>query len=302
MATRKAPAKGKKTVTKKQHTPDYFPLDRSITLGVNGGSLVGNICHDTGKLLSIVNRRLYRQAKCYQVKLDLDVDITLATPTEVEVYALRNNWDVQRAVALAKQTFDDAHADERRIAGSNLARWNDFRIQNGVTTTFSDPCTYDQALALTVDDVGEHAWSSVDDAGTEKYFSLAPAVANTLNIFDEWIKSGRTSATPSTPITTVPYDGVNSDDNSDIEMANMGQDGNLPPYRETANADHWVKVATLYFRPTPDGVQRLSTGYFDAPLGLVVTKHNNSQANGSLKMTVKTGDYKGVHGTNMYQG
>jgi len=302
MATKKAPAKGKKrSVTKKQHTPDYYPVDRSIMVGVDGASLNGNVCHDTGKLLSIVNRRLYRQSKCYQVKLDLDPDVTLAAATEVEVYALRNNWDVQRAVALAKATYDEAHADERKIAGSNVARWNDFRVQNGITNIFSDPVTYDDSLALAVDNVGEHSFSTVDDAGTEKFFSCAPAVANTLNIFSEWIESGQVSTSPSTPQTTVPYAGVNSDDHSNIEMANLGQDGNSPPYRVTAQQDNWVKVATLYFRPAPDGMQRLSTGFFDAPLGLIVTKHNSSQSNGSLKLTVKSGDYKGVHAPSMFQ-
>jgi hypothetical protein len=68
MATKKSMSKTtkkpKKTVSKKQHSPDYYPIQRNIALGRDGGNLSGTTTVDAGKVLSIVNRRLYRYGKC----------------------------------------------------------------------------------------------------------------------------------------------------------------------------------------------------------------------------------------------
>ena len=78
-----------------------------MPLGVNGGTITGTMQSDAGRVLSQVNRRLYRFGNLYQIKLDLDIPgTTLATAVDIEVYALRNTWDVQRAFALAKKTYD----------------------------------------------------------------------------------------------------------------------------------------------------------------------------------------------------
>jgi len=303
MATKKAPAKGKKrSVTKKQHTPDYYPVQRMITLGRDGGTFSGALAGDTGKLLSIENRRLYRQGMLYQIKLDIDIDITVGVDTEVEVYALANNWDVQRAYALAKDVYDRAHADELSQTAVSKARWSDFRVENGLTTNEVDPVRYDNALAIVVKNDGEHEFSSVDKAGTDTTFTWGTAAASRLDILDEWIRSGQVSTDPSNISTTVPYDGVNTDELSNTEMENLQQDGNNPPYSTTSDSDPYVKVASLYFRPGATGMQRLSTGFFDAPCGIFVLKMNNALPNDSVKLTVKAGDYKGVHAQRMCQG
>ena len=303
VAKKSTPAR--KTVrSKKQHTPDYYPIQKRIALGVDGGSLNGLIVADVGKLLSISNRRLYRQARKYQVKVDLNPDVTLAAQTEVEVYALRNNWDVQRALALAKKTYDDAYEHELEASGSaQIARWRDFRTESGIAGALdADPVTYGSAtLALQVENTGEFVSSSVDVAGTETYFTWGNADANHLSILTEWNRTGSTSTDPSSPSTSGAYDGVNSDDQSNIEHANLGTDGNEPPYNAGTDQDQWVKVATLYVRPNPEGMQRLSTGYFHAPCGLVVLKTNNSQGNGSVYLEAKSGDYKGVSSEAMCQ-
>lgn len=305
MATRKAPAKGnKRSVTKKQHTPDYYPCVRTLTLGVDSGSITGTMKGDVGRLLSISNRRLYRYGKNYQVKLDLVIPPDLGADFVVEVYALANNWDVQRAYALAKSVYDEARSDELKMAGGSSARWADFRVGAGVAgATVLTPFQYDNAsLALTAQNVGEFVQSSVDKAGTRTYFTWGAAASNQIDIVNEWIESGRVSDDPSSFSSTAPYQGVNSDSSSDIELENINIDGNDPPYGPTGTSDQLVRVGTIFFRPGAIGLSKLSTGYFDAPCGLFVCKVTGNVGNGSLSMTAKSGDYKGVHATNMTQG
>jgi hypothetical protein len=90
---------------------------------------------------------------------------------------------------------------------------------------------------------------------------------------------------------------------SDIEMGNLGNDGNNPPYNVASHPDLFVKVATLRYQPGPEGMQRLSTGYFDAPCGLFVLKTTaaGNLPNGIISMTAKAGDYKGVSAQRMCQ-
>jgi hypothetical protein len=304
MATRKAPAKGKKrSVTKKQHSADYYPIQRNIALGLDGGALNGTQVGDAGKMLSIVNRRLYRYGKMYQIKIDLDVDVTVGSDIEVEVYALANIWDVQRAYALAKKTYDEAYADERSELPGNQSRWEDFRITHGVNSaTLLDPVTFDRdTLALTVRNEGEHDGSIVDEGGVSHSFTWGAPGSNELGVITEWDKAGNVSADPESISTAAPYAGVNSDQLSTIEATALGQRGNLPPYAQSTSGDIYVRVATLYYRPGATGMSRLSSGFFDAPCGLFVLKTNAALTNGSLRMTAKAGDYKGVHAQDMAQ-
>lgn len=301
MARKKAPARKTK---KQQHTPDYYPVVRETYLGDDtNGAFTGTHAGDAGQILSIANRRLYRYGKLYQVKLDLDIPSTFAAEAVVEVYALRNNWDTQRAFALAKKVYDEAYADELDMGTGNTARWRDFRVRNGVTGAgVIDPVRYDSAtLALTVEDVGEHQNSVVDVGGVEKSFTWGNANATTIDITGEWAQAGRTAADPNIVSSNAPYEGVNSDQLSDIEQDNLGTDGNNPPYSSTANTDLLTKVATLYFRPGAIGLSKLSTGYFDAPCGLFIVKVNATLPNGFLKFSAKAGDYKGVHALSMCQ-
>lgn len=297
---------------KKQHTPDYYPVQRTIplsgTIAANGGIIAGTMSADAGRLLSNVNRRLYRYGNNYSIKLDLDnISEAIDVAFNVEVFALRNNWDVQRAYALAKHVYDVAYEDELKASGSaNLARWRDFRVLSGVTGAVDlFPVSNDNAnLGVQIDNAGEFTPSAVDDGGTQKEFTWGASGATSIDIVNEWIQAGRTSPDPSSISTTAPYAGVNSDQMSDIELGNLGNDGNFPPYSETSSSDQLYRVATLRYEPnTPAGagLQRLSTGYFDAPCGLFVIKVTagiNLPA-GLISITVKSGDYKGVHAKSM---
>jgi len=303
MANKKAQTKNKQSAPKKQHTPDYFPVQRNIALGVDGGSLNGTLVGDTGKLLSITNRRLYRYGKMYEIKLDLDVDVTVGIDTEVEVYALANIWDVQRAYALAKKTYDEAYQDERATLSGNQSRWEDFRIDHGVNGAATlDPVTFDRdTLASSVRNEGEHDLSIVDENGVGHSFTWGSPVGNQLGVISEWDKAGNVSADPESISTTAPYAGVNSDQLSSVEATALGQRGNLPPYAQGTSGDIYVRVASLYHKPGATGMSRLSTGFFPASCGLFLLKTNSALSTGSVRLTVKSGDYKGVMALDMAQ-
>lgn len=304
MVTRKAPAKGRKTNSKKkQHSPDYYPIVNSVSLGLDGGTFNGVTTCDAGQIFSIANRRLYRYGKMYQLKIDLDVDVTVAADTQVEVFALANSWDVQRAYALAKKVYDEAYADERSLGSGQQARWSDFRIATGVDgANVLDPVTFDRdSLATTVQNSGEHATSVVDVDGTTTSFTWGSASSGFISVLAEWDNAGNVDALPSSSSSAAPYAGVNSDSQSDIEHTALAQRGNTPPYNQSTSGDIYVKVATLYYRPGATGMSRLSTGFFPAPCGTVVLRTNNALSNGSVRLTSKLGSYKGLHALDMAQ-
>ena len=297
MAAKKATAKR----TKKQHTPDYYPVQRSVNLGVPGATLTGTNVGDAGKLLSIANRRLYRQGKMYQIKLDLDMIHTMDSDVEIEVYALANTWDIQRGYALARETYERATRDERGSLGNNVARWEDFRVGHGIAGAGHLERTgyFAGTLALTTVTAGEHQVSQVDDSGTTKTFDWSAADGgSTLSIIQNWSRSGRAKQDPANVVNDVPYEGVNSDDMSAAEANALQANGNDPPYAVSAPTMIWVKVGSLYYRPEAPispGMQRLSTGFFDAPCGLFVLKSTGfAPPSGSVRLTAKAGEYKGV--------
>lgn len=308
MAVKKSKAKTMRT--KKQHTPDYYPVQRTIPLSgtsaANGQIVSGTMVADAGRLLSQSNRRLYRYGMNYRIKLDLDVSEAVAVGFNVEVFALRNNWDVQRAFALAKEAYDKAVADELDM--TQPARWSDFRVSDGVTGAVDlHPVTIDNAsLAESVDASGEHTLSLVDRGGSGVNFSWGLANATNISIRDEWIQSGNTANDPTTPLTSAPYDGLTADNMSDIEIAGLTNQGNEPPYRATSDGDLLYRVGTLRYEPatpTGTGLQKLSTGFFDAPCGLFVIKVSggiNLNA-GSVVMTAQAGKYKGIAAEKMCQ-
>ena len=303
MATKAKPNKTKK----EQHTPDYYPVQRTIELGVDGGSFSSGTpaVGDMGKLLSIRNRRLYRYGMKYQIKVDLQTRETTASPYSFEVYALSNNWDVQRAFALAKETYDEAYSDEKQKSGVVPGRWRDFRVFHGISGALVlDPMVHVQTTLLpTPENNGEHPVSSVDVNGTDTEFSWTSA-GGRLNILNEWANAGRAAQRPTNKSVAAPYDGVNADDLSNSEFSNLQTDGDNPPYNIVTNPNQWVRVGTLRVDATT-GLQRLSTGYFDAPCGVFVVVNTSTSgsdmANSIVTVTAKSGDYKGVLAEKMCQ-
>ena len=247
------------------------------------------------KLASNVNHRLYRQSRNYCLKVDIDAD--LPDGGIVEVYALQDTWMNMKAYQLAKATFDENSMEELEQLGSSRARWNDFRVDHGFTATEFEAEGFGSAGSARYT-AGEYVLSEVSDAaGTANTFRWVGTGGNTFNIIDEYDATGNTDATPSSVLTAVAYDGL-TDEVDDAQMEHLSDDGNNPPYSNASIENQvFVKVATLHVDST--GTSKLSTGYFNAPCGLVYLNITGGLDGNNIvsKIAVesKGGDYKGVH-------
>jgi len=248
-----------------------------------------------------LNRRLYRMGRYYEVKIDID-------PTQaqdIQVYALRDDWAVQKAYQMAYQQYLKNTADERAMMGQNqLARWNDFRVSAGVgLADASHPVLFDPAGAATILTNGQFDLANVVDAsGTTRTFTWSNTPSATeYSMLNEYDRMADAQDSPDNLAAPGPYEDIDADTDA-ATYEHLEQDGNQPPYdRNTVNqSTPWVKIAEL--GTGASGVQRLSTGYFTAPCGLIVVRNVGAAAN-DLKMsfTAKSGDYKGVHAPSMLE-
>lgn len=251
----------------------------------------------TDKLLSNVNHRLYRQSRVYNVKVDIDAD--LPDGGFVEVYALADTWYNHKAYNFAKQIFDENSKEELEQLGTSKARWNDFRIDDGVGTDAElKALQYGTGTVSSLFLGGEYHISEISSAaGNSNTMRWTGTGVGTWNIIDQYDMTGNTDATPSTPSTVVAYDGI-TDELDDAQMEHLSEEGNLPPYSENSLENScWVRVAKLYVDPA--GTSKLTTGYFDAPCGLIRLATGSGLEANTLSekvcLSVKGGDYKGVH-------
>ena len=251
------------------------------------------------RFLSKTNRRLYRQARCYRVKIDLDA----ASTEKFDVYALANNWMNHQGLKMAYEMYLQNSEDERaRLKGTQMARWQDFRCQSGGAGPFVNPVQYNVNQIASSLTSGEFVSTIVVDAtGAERTFTWAGSSVTKYGILDEYDKAGNAQSQPTTSTGDMPYDDLMADD--DAAMAEALQNrGENPPYDKTGvlAAQPWVKVATIDAAST---AQKLSTGYFDAPCGFVVVVPINAVADNSadLSWTVQSGDYKGVNAPSMLE-
>ena len=121
---------GHSMAQKKANSNKRYPVVRSAQIDVTGPITSTTAILKIGDLMSKVNRRLYRQARNYEVKIDLDVD----APGVYEVFAISDTWMNQNALKMAHDIYLDNTDDEReRIKNAAMARWNDFRVLPGVT-------------------------------------------------------------------------------------------------------------------------------------------------------------------------
>lgn len=289
---------------------DYYPVQRQIQLAATAdpGSLPLTL--DVARNLSVVNHRLYRQGKTYQVKIDLDNRSSDTSSAQYEVYALCDTWYVQKAWQLARARYLMNTADERAVMSQQqVARWEDFRVNSGVSSGTIVPYRYSPALAGAIDTTGEFEISQITlaDGTTRRSFTWgATPSASEFGILLEYDKSGGTDPSPATSSGAKAYAGTEGDVN-ETTQDDLAEHGDLPPYNnQNFNTRVWVKVATLdnsgMANPSiAGGHSRMSTGFFNAPCGLVVIKPNvaNDSVDGRLSMTVKAGDYKGVAAMNM---
>jgi hypothetical protein len=259
---------------------------------------------DVGRCLSQANRRLYRYGRYYNVKIDLEPDAN----TTFEVFTLRDDWAVQKGFQLAYSQYLKNSQEEMASLGKNrIARWSDFRVFHGqagsaplVGPVFTDNGINSRELVGT----GEFEETQVTiGSGVEKRFTWAETgSASQYSILEEYDKVGNAQSSPSSLVGgDIAYDDLATDVDAN-QAGNLETKGNLPPYDQNGvTADGpLVKIATL--DSSNPNAQKLSTGFFTAPCGLVIIRQaapSNIQEKYSL--TVKSGDYKGVHAPSMLE-
>lgn len=275
----------------KSSAPDTqlcFPLSR-----VNSGNI--NILQVDGpRLLSTTQHRLYRQCGSYRMKIDIHT-----SATEVpgfRVVTLANTWYVKRAIQTARDMHDRAMADE--LAMGKKARWYDFRIFEGtpIEGISDDMVAVLGSLPTNMNDVafqGEWLTSTINDAvGNTRRFSLTGATSSTqYNIFGEYDNLANADASPETPATGGYADVDALIDSANLEL--LQSSGNVPPYNSTDLLDQvFVSQGQLY---RSAGLSRESTGFFDAPLGLVwIVPDSVTNPNPPVMLEFQAGKYKGV--------
>lgn len=270
---------------------------------------------DTAFCLSKLNHRLYRQGRQYTVKVDAHATSFFGTET-IGVWALMPTWYLRSAWRMAKRAYDEAMADELEVLNpDNVARWRDFRVGSGITTTLGgavdalelggvNPSQYQLTsktgvVPFPVDfGTGEYNLSYAHnlDTGVNMQFWLSGGTATKFGIFEEYAKSRNESASPETVITDMPFEALKAEGEPE-DYQELQANGNEPPYNANTYANSiWVKVGTL----SKADPQRLSTGYFTAPLGMVAIVadgYSGPALGGGRKMSVevKEGAYQGVH-------
>ena len=278
----------------------HYPVIRRLTVGATEAPVNLNGIIDVPRLMSQVNHRLYRQSRVYETSVTVDAD--LPDGTTIEVFALADSWWTMKALQLAKTAWDESNAEELKMLGGKKARWSDFRVLHGVA---SPEELVARQFASNLNPVqftaGEFTPSRVvDQAGVTREFTWAntPA-ADEYSIYAEYDRSGNTDVDPTTPATG-PYTGLLPNLEADAAAA-LQQVGNEPPYNATQYPSGiWIKIATLHLGA---GRQRLSTGFFNAPCGLVVLKNYGTAGIGNLdvQVEVKKGDYKGISAKSMME-
>lgn len=269
------------------------------------GSPDANAVLRADKVLGQMNHQLFRQSRNYCVKLDLDPSVV--DGTTIDVYALVDTWWLQKAYKLAYETFEKNSAEESNQLKSMKARWNDFRVDHGLDAVLyqkdliaAGATTPGAWVAYTSNQ--EYRFSEVHDtAGTANTFRFVGTGATTWNIIDQYDLTGNTQSTPSQITTAIAYDGL-EDTMDDGQMQHLSDDGNHPPYnRNNFENGVFVRIATL--TTNLSGLQKLSTGYFNAPAGLVILQSTTplSQSDVMLTMTAKEGKYKGVHAPSLLE-
>ena len=253
--------------------------------------------------LSKMNRRLYRQGRYYQVKIDMEHDNTATLP-KLDVFALRDDWAVQKAYQMAYSAYRQNTEDERSmLSEGQVSRWEDFRVNVGVNGTDIDAAYVDETLAAIRLNVGSFPLSSVvDTAQVEREFTWRPTpLGNQYSILAEYDLAGNAQGSPDSDTNDGPYANLKNEMDQQV-LQNLQEDGALPPYTQNGvNAESpFVKVGTL---GGTAGVQKLSTGYFTAPCGIVIVTGRGQSwtATDLLCMEVKAGDYKGVHAPSMLE-
>lgn len=284
--------------SKKSTSNKHYPVVRSAELSGTAENTALRILQ-VDRELSKLNRRLYRMGRYYQAKIDM-------RPTGdglYEVYALRDDWAVQKAFQMAYANYVKNVSDEKADMSSvQLARWADFRVSPGATGALLFAKLHQIDTTAVILNTGEFELANVvDSAGATRTFTWSDSPGSSeYSMLNEYDRAADAQGAPSNFSAPGPYEGI--DELRDAATYDhLEGDGNNPPYNaNTVNqTSPFVRIATL---GAAAGVQKLSTGFFTAPCGIVLIVGPNASWNSDLmSMTVKSGDYKGVHAPSMLE-
>ncbi len=300
----------------KMADPSYLVKDsryagevRSIPIEpAAGGASVGVL--NVAKELSRFNYRLYRMFGSFDVSITLEATSSASSANPYNVYALNPSWPYVQALRLARRAYYESIKDELAM-GLKVARWHDFRITAGFAAA--------PAVVTSMQGVGWQAGTqgpSSPGVPTQDEFEDSVAYATdgtgyrfvvgrstspgdaTLNVWTEYADARSVDNAPEDPNTEVAYDQFSTEIN-DSTAAEISGNGNQPPYGSELlvnGSGAWVKVGQLW--RDASGNQSMSTGVFEAPLGLIVLERSNLEPgdgdNQPLRLTVKKGTTKGV--------
>lgn len=282
----------------KKTSKKHYPVVRSAELSGAAENTALRILQ-VDQELSKLNRRIYRMGRYYECKIDM-------RPTGdglYEVYALRDDWAVQKGFQMAYAQYVKNLKDEKAsLPKSQLARWRDFRVETGCTGAALNAKLHQSDSTGVILTAGEFELANVTDAaGANRTFTWSNSPSSTqYSILLEHDKSGDAQVTPDNLSAVGPYEDIDSDTDAG-SYNHLEQDGNDPPYEKDGNnrSIPFVRIATI---GAAAGVQKLSTGFFTAPCGIVLIVGPNTSWNSDLmSMTVKSGDYKGVHAPSMLE-
>lgn len=276
----------------------HYPVQRIMSVA-QPSPTAANAVMDLSRLLSQVNHRLYRESRTYECSVQIDANV--ADATTVDVYALADTWYLKGALKLAKSAWDMSNAEEIAMNNGKVARWNDFRIDDGLIGygTLQVNQFLKGNVAAAPFAAGQFDLSNVvDQTGTTRTFSVGGGGSGAFyDIFDEYDAQSGTSSDPEYPSTS-PYTGLLPNLEADAAQA-ISDHGSEPPYNPQGYGDAvWVKVGTLHLA---SGRQRLSTGNFIAPLGKIALTGIGFLSAPDIQVTVKGGDYKGVMSHSMLE-
>ena len=278
----------KKDPSYKKRKTSYYPLVRKTECKPGAGPYTSvNSIINVDHVLSVANKRLYRQHMVYRAKVSIN---TNGIQAPINVYALAPNWYVLNAIRKAKETYDEAMADEIEQMGK--ARWHDFRIFSGLSANkLLNSFAFGSGSGGTTGYTPEYRESIIECAdGNQRVFRLTGATSTSqYNVIDEYDKFGNTNEDAA----SAPggYDQAVADVN-DFNVATVQIRGDQPPYRDDMSTI-FVKVGEIY--RDANGNQSMTTGFFDAPLGInnLPGLDPNVHTDGVLE-EVAAGKYKGV--------
>ena len=279
----------------------HYPVVRTGRMNYTGPAVSPQIEMNADQFLSKVNRRLYRQSRNYSLKLDVDPNATQI----YNVFVLNDSWMTERALKMAYDAYREATQEERdRLKDNAIARWSDFRVDSGQGYQQLNPIQFSNTLAPTQLAAGDFQLAAVSDStGQSRTWTWGNGTASKYGIFQEYDKAGNAQKSPNTSTGDMPYDELMADDSA-FTAAALQQRGDEPPYdADGVNDDRkWIKVATL--NATANG-QKLSTGFFTAPCGIVLISAGLSGDEvvdaSFVEWTAKSGDYKGVHAPSLLE-